>query len=647
MKGTLTVAAREIAERKLLFLGAFVAGLLPLGFPLIPALRGNSPEVRSAAALLLAATIAVAFPLVFGATILASDIAQKRLSFYFSRPLPAASIWAGKLVGALLISIGCALLAAAPVFLVKGEGAFTSATGGLGSRGPLVLAFPGVLLLFLLAHVVASMARLRSAWIILDFTLAVAFAVAITLSLRSLFLAGFWDLDGMRQSPERLAWWLTAALIAALLAASCVQVADGRTDARRSHGALSATLWGLTAVFAAILGGLAWWAASARVTDLARIDGGVVTAPRGPWVAVGGPLRARRGVGMFLFDTSGGRSVRIRSGGAVFSANGARAAWTEERIGFFERGRKSDVFVANLESAKAIKTGLECSVWSRVALSPSGNRLAVLDGSTLSVYEISDPANPKQLATISVHVPSRLFAFIDDDTVRIFPRSFGAANRNEIPPAALEISELSLSSKKFLVTGRIEYDALPHLRISTDGRYLVGTREKRLTLREGRTGGLLATLSEDLERPSLRFLSGGRIAVAGVADGNGVLKIFLEGEKASARSIDLGPVGAAALGGEIATDRVAVSLDPFLRNPSSPASHSAWKLAVVDVSAGKIVSSFDGLVPADRFSWWFSPTLPPAEAESPASFLFLDADSRLVRLDPSTGTQTVLLGRSK
>ena len=290
MNGTFAVAAREIAERKLLFLGAFVVGLLPLGVFLIPVLRGNPREARSVAVLLVSATISVAFPLVFGATILASDIAQKRLSFYFSRPLPAASIWAGKLLAALMISIGCAFLAAAPVFFLEGESAFSSDTGGFGSRGPLVLAVPGVLLLLLLAHVVASMARLRSAWIILDFTLAVVFTVAIALSLRSLFLAGFWDLDGMRQSPERLASWLTAALIAALLAASCVQVADGRTDARRSHGALSATLWGLTAVSAAILGGLAWWAGSAGATDLARIDGSVLAAPRGPWVAVGGRL---------------------------------------------------------------------------------------------------------------------------------------------------------------------------------------------------------------------------------------------------------------------------------------------------------------------------------------------------------------------
>ena len=86
MIGTFAVAAREIAERKLLFLGAFVVGLLPLGVFLIPVLRGNPREARSVAVLLVAATIAVAFPLVFGATILVGDIAQKRLSFYFSRP---------------------------------------------------------------------------------------------------------------------------------------------------------------------------------------------------------------------------------------------------------------------------------------------------------------------------------------------------------------------------------------------------------------------------------------------------------------------------------------------------------------------------------------------------------------------------------
>jgi hypothetical protein len=293
MKGTLAVAAREIAERKLVFLGAFVAGFFPLGFPLLPVLRGNAHDARSAAMLLLATMIAVAFPLVFGATILVGDIAQKRLAFYFSRPLPAASIWAGKLLGALLISIGCATLAAAPVFFLEGEDTFSFLTGGLDSRGLLILTLPGVLLLLLLAHVVASMARLRSAWIIPDFFLAALFAAAITLSIRSLFLAGFWDLYELKHSPEWFAWWLAAPLIATLLVASYVQVADGRTDARRSHGALSATLWGLMALLALPLAGLAWWVSAATSKDIVVLEYGVQVAPRGSWVVVAGPVRAR------------------------------------------------------------------------------------------------------------------------------------------------------------------------------------------------------------------------------------------------------------------------------------------------------------------------------------------------------------------
>ncbi|MBK9062183.1 MAG: hypothetical protein IPL89_03175 [Acidobacteria bacterium] len=55
----------------------------------------------------------------------------------------------------------------------------------------------------------------------------------------------------------------------------------------------------------------------------------------------------------------------------------------------------------------------------------------------------------------------------------------------------------------------------------------------------------------------------------------------------------------------------------------------------------------NGLVPANRFGWWFTPVLPPAEAGSPASLLFIDADQRLIRLDPATGKQTVLLGKGK
>jgi ABC-type transport system involved in multi-copper enzyme maturation permease subunit len=648
MKGTLAVAAREIAERKLLFLGALVAGLLPLGFPLLPVLRGNSRDARSVAVLLLAATIAVAFPLVLGATILVGDIAQKRLGFYFSRPLPAASIWAGKLLGALLISVGCAFLTAAPVIFVEGESAFSSDTGGLGSRGPLVLALPGVLVLFLLAHVVASMARLRSAWIVLDFILAVVFAVAIALSLRSLFLAGVWDLDEMKHPPETIAWWLTAPLIAALLAASYVQVADGRTDARRSHGALSATLWGLMALLALPLAGLAWWVNAATPKDVIAIEGGIQSAPRGSWVVLAGKVRSRGAAGaVFLYDTASGRYVKLHGSGEVaFSADGARAAWFEEK-GFFERKRNGALQIASLDSAKPVSIGsdLQTDAWMPFVLSPSGRRFAALEGDkVLSVYDLADPAHPKQLVAVKLPASavSRRLSFSGESSLRVLPMIF----RND--PGATgnaEMLELDIPSKKIQPTGRFDSAVLPRLRASADGSRLIGVRETRLTLRDGRTGALLAVLSEDLENPRLRFLSGGRIAVTGVADGKGILKIFLESERTPSRAIELGPAANVVLGGEIAPGRVAVALNPFRSNDET--ARKAWKLAVVDVTDGNVDSHFSGLVPADRFSWWFSPILSPADAGSPASKLFLDADGALVRLDPASGKQEILLGRKR
>ena len=306
----------------------------------------------------------------------------------------------------------------------------------------------------------------------------------------------------MRQSPERLVGWLTAALIAALLAASCVQVADGRTDARRSHGALSATLWGLTAVFAAILGGLAWWARRARRhgpranrrqrPDVApwAVGGRRRPAPRGPRRG-DVPLRHRR---------SGAR-LRIRSGDAVFSANGARAAWTEERFGFFEKGRKSDLFVADLASAKAVETGLECSVWCRVALSPSGTKARGFRRDTRSRPTTSrDPVEPE--AARGDSGSRRLEEHSSSSTTTRSGSSRDSTSRETGRTSRrgdLEIDEISLLSKKSFVTGRFEREAFPFCASARTGDTSSDPKDERLTLHDGRTGALVATLSEDLE----------------------------------------------------------------------------------------------------------------------------------------------------
>ncbi len=647
MRALAAVFAREIFARRLVFPVALAAGFMPIVVSLANGWsKPGAAEFRVLAALVAAAAFSFAFALLFGGSVIAGETSEKRISFFFSRPLPAGAIWGGKLLAVLFLTFVPAALALVPAFATSSTRANQNVLQLGGAPWGVLGLFLVTLFLILGAHAVVTIARLRSPWVALDLLLAPALVLLSAAFLRSLvrdglipslFFSTTFDLI------PRLVGLAAFVLLAALAAGSYAQVAAGRTDSRRAHGAFSVVLWGILGTATAALGGYASWVASAQATDLETVGGGVMTAPRGPWVALGGPLRAGRGAGFFLVDTTGNRSQRIRSGDAVFSADGARAAWTEERFGFFERERKSDLFVANLASAKAVETGLTCSVWCRVALSPSGRELAILDDNSLAAYDISDPSNPKQLAAIRVESDSRSFAFVGEDRVRLFPHVFNSANRKDIAAPGLEIEEFSLPSKKSSVSGRFEREKLPYLRMSADGRYLVGTLDILLTLHDGRTGALLATLSKDLEAPKMRFLSGGRMVVAGIAGASARL-LFFEGEKAPARAIELGPAASVVLGGEIAPGRVAVALNPFRGNDER--ARKAWKLAVVDMSAEMVISSLEGLVPADRFSWWSAP-LPPAEAGSAASTLFLDANGRLVRLDPATGAQTVLLGRSK
>ena len=79
------------------------------------------------------------------------------------------------------------------------------------------------------------------------------------------------------------------------------------------------------------------------------------------------------------------------------------------------------------------------------------------------------------------------------------------------------------------------------------------------------------------------------------------------------RTVELGPAASLVLGGEIAPGRVAVALMPFEAIDESAAT-GMRSSPFVDVATGAVSPGPDGLVPADRFTWWFSPVLPPAEA---------------------------------
>jgi ABC-type transport system involved in multi-copper enzyme maturation permease subunit len=657
MRALAAVFAREIFARRLVFPVALAAGLMPI---LVSLANGwskpNAAELRLLGALVVAATFSFAFALLIGGSVIAGETSEKRISFFFSRPLPAGAIWGGKLLAVLVLTLVPGVIALVPALLFAPSTRTRDLFGFEAIPWQAALATLLVAFFFILgAHAVVTIARLRSPWVALDLLLAPALVLLAAVFLRSLVRDGLFALNLGKFDLTWLATGLLAAVLAALAAASYAQVAAGRTDARRAHGAFSVVLWGILGIATAAFGGYAWWVASARATDLALIEGWVLAAPQGSWVAAGGSLRAGRGSGMFLYDAASRRSIRLRSGDATFSRDGTRAAWGQPRFGFFERKEsRSDILVADVASRRPVETGLECSSgWCRVFLSPSGRRLALAGERSVTAYDVSNPENPKELAAFHVDGDVTGIAFVDEDTLRLFPRILNAARQKNLGPT--HVVELSLSSKKSLVTGVFDREAAPYLRLSPDARFLVGTRRltedsfpsQVLTLHDGHTGALVTTLAEGLRNPQALFLTGNRIAVAGIAGAQARL-LFFEGDRAwgpPTRSVELGRSKRVVLGREIAPGKVALSLLPF--EEDLPASARGAKLVIVDAATGAVAHGPDGLVPVDRFGWWWNPVLPPAEAGTPASSLFLDAEQRLVRLDPATGAQTVLLGRSK
>jgi hypothetical protein len=656
MRAFSAVFAREIFARRFAFVVAFAAGFVPLIGSLAYGWRSpDAAEGRVLVALVGATALSAAFAILLGAAVIVGDTREKRISFYFSRPVPSGALWAGKLLAAIVITLATAFLAFAPGWLSGTTRARSlwgfDATPGRTALAALVLAVVCVLG----SHAVVTVGRLRSPWVALDLILAPALVFLAAAFVRSLLRNSWADYSDAGVNPVAPAMIvLTAAFFVGLVGATFAQVAEGRTDARRAHGAFSLVLFGISGAAVALVGGYTWWCAAAKATDLESVVGGVQAAPRGSWLAASGPLWALRGGGTFLFEPTSGRSIRLRGWDVAFSQDGTRAAWGEPRFGFFEKkNNRSDIFVADLDTGRRVETGLEAPAWFSLSLSPSGRRLAVRDGKTLAAYDVSDARNPRQLAAFGLPDDVRTVAFVDEETIRLFRRFINVANRKDLASAALEITELSLSSKKSLVTGRFDRETPTWLRLSEDARFFVGTKRTTddprgiqvLTLLDGRTGALIATLAEDLRSPQLRFLTGGRMVVAGITGGRAGL-LFFEGGQGPSRPVDLGPAGRIALGREIAPGRFAVALNASDANNLS--SGRGWKLASVDVALGAVASLADGLVPATVWaSWWGSAVLPPAEAGTPASALFLDADFRLVRLDPATGARTVILGRSK
>src|SRR5262245_46348770 len=118
MKAFATVFGRELAERRLLLLAALLLGLVALAAPWIPGLPPQSAdELRGGVALVLTGLLTTVTAVLLGGSVIARDLAERRLGFYFSRPIPGGALWAGKLTAAVALVLASGVLASTPALL--------------------------------------------------------------------------------------------------------------------------------------------------------------------------------------------------------------------------------------------------------------------------------------------------------------------------------------------------------------------------------------------------------------------------------------------------------------------------------------------------------------------------------------------------
>jgi len=241
MTHALAIARRDLAERTSVFIAAAVLAVLPFVLTVVPGMSSfNYMDVITTAGGLLSVGFTLGLALVIGVTMIGRDLSEKRMSFYFSKPISAPSIWFGKLLAAVISLALCFAVLFVPSYLAGSTSWHRSWNVELGAGFTVV----GVvaLTLLLLGHVFGTMFRSKSALVALDVTLMVLAGMAIAAIIRPLLEGFAGDLT------TRVAFVLGGALLLILVLCGAWQLEKGRADRRQNHIALSSFIWIATSI---------------------------------------------------------------------------------------------------------------------------------------------------------------------------------------------------------------------------------------------------------------------------------------------------------------------------------------------------------------------------------------------------------------
>lgn len=632
MKAFFAVLRRELAERWLIPVAAILLGLAPLAAPFLPIAGYRGPDLRGGTALALALISSYLLALVLGSSVLARDLGERRLGFYFSRPLPGWAIWAGKLGAALVLALGSGVLVMLPSLLLGDRPDPAGLSFKLDTTTNAGLWAGSVTLLVLLANAAAVMFRSRSPWLLFDLGAATLLTAVLWVETSRLAAAG------ANVIAIRIQTALLAVLLVALAAASLVQVLRARTDLRRGHRLLSLTLWGLLGLATLSVAGYGRWVLAAAPEDLLTFQF-VMPAPAGTWVAVSGPVD-RRGdfQPVFLLDTRSGRSFRVSTawwgyeawGGPVFSADGRRAVWLESGRQLLPMSVRS--LDLDRPRARPVPTTIvfDETAPQALVLSRDGRRLAAIHRGRILVMDL---ATGRNLASVPVPPGQELWRdrlrFLASGTLRFYGVRGERDEENE-----LRVIDVDPATGKIARTLQMPAPGEWASALSSDGnRLLLETRDLAVTASQVRVVDL--TTGESSPPIALQRVTG-RVDLLG---DDRLLIVERAGGRAILRLLDL--QGTELRRFEIPADRLRVAGRPapgLLLVSSSPSGRpNDWdsrRALLLDLDRGTWKPLLDGMVPVA----WFN--LPPG---SLGTRLFFDSRGGLFEVDPATGRRRTIL----
>ena len=317
VRGLMAIAAREVSERVALLGLAVAVAAVPFVAPWI--LIGDRPLLG----VLLGVVMTLSAAVLTGSSVIARDLAEGRLGFFLSRPVPWWSIWGGKMLAAIVLTFLAGAIVLGPSAIA---GDWRLPPGGWWVR----ILVPGLIAVIGTVNVMAVGYRARSLWFAADLAMTGALAWIVVRTSRGLMVWAVWTVSYDFIAPTL---WVVAA---AVTMAGAAQVALGRADIARSHRVMAIAVWAV--LTPAALGYAAWgtWVQRMAPSDVRSVLS-AWSAPKGSWIVVTGRGAWPRPEGVsaaLLVDTSTGRFLRLgpafsplRPG---FSGDATRAAWISD-----------------------------------------------------------------------------------------------------------------------------------------------------------------------------------------------------------------------------------------------------------------------------------------------------------------------------